>query len=61
MSQRIAAFTVLFDRLTDLRDSNTSLGSSVVSESFSSKNTWFCDVINFEASYLAFLCNSLSI
>ena len=25
MSQRIAAFTVLFDRLTDLRDSHTSL------------------------------------
>ena len=45
----------------DLRDSHNSLGLPIVFESFSLKNDYFFVVINFEASYLAFLYNSLSL
>ena len=51
--------TVLFGMLRDLRDYNNSLSLPIVSESFSSKNTCLFDVTNFEASYLAFLYNSV--
>ena len=51
--------TVLFCIPRDLGDSNNSLGLPAVSESFSPKIACFFDVINFEASYLAFLYNSL--
>ena len=53
--------TVLFGIPRDLRDSHNSLGLPVISGSFFLKNACFFVVINFEASYLAFLYNSLSI
>ena len=53
--------TILFDIPREFRDFHNSLGLPIVSESFSLKNACFFVVINFEASYLAFLYNSLSI
>ena len=53
--------TVLFGTYRDSRDFHNSLGLPIISEYFASKNACFFYVINFNASYLDFLYNLLSI